>query len=300
MLGFDVLDAVITDEHLLAARVFVDAVVEGVRALSAVHAVPQLDEARIVEALAELVVHALVKDIHRAFPQAVVTVLFAIADNAAVNLVDLIKTAVFHQRGQDLAANTAGAIGHHRLVLHPVILAGFELGDEIVRGLHVRDDGIFKLANFRLHGIAPIKEDDLLAALLDELVDLFWLEVHAASDDAILIHLELARRAEGHDFIADLDRQAREVIRPALGPLELHLFKARVLAGLAHIALAGIHVTADGAVDAVLRDEDAALEPQFLAQGALPQHDRGGILDGSEAVVEENLANSHARKFRPR
>ena len=45
MLGFHILDAVITDEHLLAARVLINAVVEGISALAAVHAVPQLDKA---------------------------------------------------------------------------------------------------------------------------------------------------------------------------------------------------------------------------------------------------------------
>lgn len=48
MLRFYMLDAVITDEHLLAARVLVDAVVEGISALAAVHTVAQLDKARIL------------------------------------------------------------------------------------------------------------------------------------------------------------------------------------------------------------------------------------------------------------
>ena len=39
VLGFYVLDAVITDEHLLAARVLINTVVEGISALAAVHAV---------------------------------------------------------------------------------------------------------------------------------------------------------------------------------------------------------------------------------------------------------------------
>ena len=118
--------------------------------------------------------------------------------------------------------------------------------------------------------------------------------MHAATDDAVFIHLQLARRAKGHDFIAHLDRKAREVIRSALGPLELHALKAWVFLGLADVALAGFHIATYGAVDAVLRDEDAALETQGLAQGALPQHDCGGIFDGGKAVIQENFANSHA------
>ena len=99
MLRFYVLDAVITDEYLLAAGIFIDAIVEGIRALAAVHAVAQLDEAGVLESLAKLVVHALVKDIHGAFPQAIIAVLFAIAHDAAIDLVDLFEATVLHQRG---------------------------------------------------------------------------------------------------------------------------------------------------------------------------------------------------------
>lgn len=294
VLGFYVLDAVITDEYLLAAGIFIDAIVEGIRTLAAVHAVAQLDEAGVLESLTKLVVHALVKDIHGAFPQAIIAVLFAVAHDATIDLVDLLEATVLHQRGQDLAANATGAIRHHRLILHPVILAGFDFLDEVMRGFHIGHDGIFKLANLCFHGVAAVKEDDLLATFFYQLIYLFWLEVHAAADDAVFIHLQLTRRAKGHDFIAHLDRKAREVIRAALGPLKLHALKAGVFLGLADVALTGFHIAANGAVDAVLGNEDAPLEPQGLAQGALPQHDRGGIFDGGKAVIQENFANSHA------
>ena len=58
------LDAVITDEHLLAAGIFIDAIVEGIRAFATVHAMAQLDKAWVLESLAKLMVHALIKDIH--------------------------------------------------------------------------------------------------------------------------------------------------------------------------------------------------------------------------------------------
>ena len=294
MLGFYVLDAVSTDEYLLAAGIFIDAIVEGIRTLAAVHAVTQLDEAGVLESLTKLVVHALVKDIHGAFPQAIIAVLFAVAHDATIDLVDLLEAPVLHQRGQDLAADTTGAVRHHRLILHPVILAGFDFLDEVMRGFHIGHDRIFKLANLCLHGVAAVKEDDLLATFFYQLIYLFWLEVHAAANDAVFIHLQLARRAKGHDFIAHLDRKPREVIRAAFRPLELHALKAGVFLGLADIALAGFHIAANGAVDAMLGNEDAPLEPQGLTQGALPQHDCGGIFDGGKAVIQENFANSHA------
>lgn len=64
MLGFYVLDAVITYKHLLAAGIFIDAIVEGIRAFATVHAMAQLDKAWVLEPLAKLVMHALIKDIH--------------------------------------------------------------------------------------------------------------------------------------------------------------------------------------------------------------------------------------------
>ena len=60
MLGFYVLDAVITDEYLLAAGIFIDAIVEGIRALTAVHAVAELDETGVLQSLAKLVVLSLI------------------------------------------------------------------------------------------------------------------------------------------------------------------------------------------------------------------------------------------------
>ena len=64
VLRFYVLDAVITDEHLLAAGIFINAIVEGIRAFATVHAMAQLDKAWVLESLAKLMVHAFIKDIH--------------------------------------------------------------------------------------------------------------------------------------------------------------------------------------------------------------------------------------------
>ena len=64
MLRFYVLDAVITDEYLLAAGIFINAIVEGIRTFATMHAMAQLDKARILESSTKLVVHALIKDVH--------------------------------------------------------------------------------------------------------------------------------------------------------------------------------------------------------------------------------------------
>lgn len=259
VLGFYLLDAVIADKHLLAAGVLVNAVMEGVGGIAAMHAVAKLDKTWILQALPKFVMHALVKDVEGAFPETVVAEFLAIADDAAVYLVDLFETTILHQGRKNLATNAAGAIGNDWLILHPVILAGLDFLDEIMGSLNIWDDGVFELADLSFHGVAAIEEDDFVATLFDQLVDLLWLQVHAATDDAVLIHLQLTGCAECHDFVANLHGQAWEIIGTTLGPLEFHLFKARVLAGLTDIALTSIHVTTDGAVNSVLGDEDAAL-----------------------------------------
>ena len=209
--------------------------------------------------------HAPVENIQGTLPKALVPVLFAVADDAAVDLVDLLEPAVLHQRAQDFAANAARAIRDHRLVLQVVVLAGFDLPDEVVSGAHIRHDGVFELADLRLHGVAPVEEDNLVAALLYQLVHFLRLQVHAAADHAVFVHLQLVRGAEGHDLVTHLHGQAREVVRRARGPLEFHLLEAGEFAGTAHVLLAAGQRAADGAVDAVLADEDAPLQLQLFA-----------------------------------
>lgn len=67
--------------------------------------------------VAELQVHAFVEDVEGAFPEPLVLERFAIADDTAVQLVDLLEPAVHHEAGEHLAADTACAIGNDRLVL---------------------------------------------------------------------------------------------------------------------------------------------------------------------------------------
>ena len=90
--------------------------------------------------------------------------------------------------------------------------------------------------------------------IFHELVYFLRLEVHAAADDAVFIHLEFAGHAEGHDLIAYLHRQAREVLRGTFGPLEFGVLESGVFLELAHVLLYGVDFAADGAVDALMRN----------------------------------------------
>ena len=230
--------------------------------------------------------HTFVKNVEGAFPQALVPKFFAVADNATVDLVDLLKAPVNHEGGQDLAANSAGAVGHHRLVLHPVIFAGFQLSDEVVSGIHIGHDGVFEFADLRLIRIAAVEKDNVIT-LLYELVDLLRLQMAATADDPRIVDTQFFWHPEGDNLIAHFHAEFRKVRFTALGPLELDA--AEVLLGFAHISLAGIHIPADGAIDAVGGDDNATEKPQAFTEIPLPQTDRLRVGYGAELVVEQDL-----------
>ena len=237
--------------------------------------------------------HALVEDVERAFPQLLIAVLLAVAHDAAVDLVDLLETAVLHECGENLTANTAGAVGDDRLVLNVVVLAGLDLADKVVGGAHVGNDSVLELANLRLERVTAVKEDHFVAALFNKLVNLFRLQVHAAANDAVLIHLQLVGSTESHNLVTCLHGQAREVLHATLGPLELHVLEAGVLAGFLGVRLDRVDFAAEGAVNTVLGNEDAPAQAELLTEGTLPEHDRLRVGDGGELVIQNNLILSH-------
>ena len=58
---------------------------------------------------------------------------------------------------------------------------------EVARRLDVRDDGVFESTDHRFERVARVEEDDVVATLLDELVDLCGPQVDATADDAASI-----------------------------------------------------------------------------------------------------------------
>lgn len=233
--------------------------------------------------VAELHVHSLVEHVERAFPQALVLEGFAVADDAAVHLVDLFEAAVDHEGAEDLAADAAGAVGDDGLVLEVVVLARVEFLDEVVGGVDVGHDGVLEFADLGFKGVAAVKEHHFLAAGFlggNEFVQLLRLEVGAAAHHAVLIDLQFSGGAEADDFLAGLHAQAGEVVAGAVGPFDVHVLEAGVLTCGLQILFEVLDVTANRGVDAVLGDDDAPLEAQLLAQGTLPQLDRFRITQG--------------------
>ena len=248
--------ALVAQQNQVAAGK-VRAVAELVSRLAAVLALA--DDLGVV---AEVGLHASVEHVKRTLPQALVLEALAVANDAALNLVDLFEAAVDHDCREDLATDSTGAVGDDWLVLEVVVLAALELDNEVVAGLNVGHDRVLELADLGLECVAAVEEDHLIAALVDELVDLVWLEVHATVGDAAAVNLDLFRQGERHEFLAVLHAQTRKVVAGAFRPLEVDLAEARVFTGLAHVLLERAHRAPQGAVDAVLGNQDAALQAE--------------------------------------
>src|SRR5665647_421021 len=287
-------DAARADDELFPAGQ-VAAVEHVLRRFAAGRAAP--DDRGVV---AEVDGHPLVEHVERAVPEAVVAERLAVAHDAAVELVDLAEAAFLHQTAEHLAADAAGAVGDDGLVLEVVVLAAVELGHELAGVGDIRDDGVREAADLGLEGVAPVEEDHIVPALGHELVQFGRGQLRAAAHHARGIHPQLARRAEAHDLLAHLHDQAREVKAPAafvergaLAPFEVDLLERRVVAGLAHVALEGLEVAADRAVEPVPRDQDATADAERLAEVALPEAHGLGVGERREDVVQEDLRDGH-------
>ncbi len=240
--------------------------------------------------------HALVEDVERTVPQAGVAVLFAVANDAAVELVDLAESAAAHKRGEHFAADAARAVGDDGNVLEVVVLAAVEFGDEVTSGVDIRNNRIGELADRSLDGVAAVKEGHVFAG--HEFMQLFGAQLCAAADHTVFVNLKLTGSAEADDLVAHLHAELREVVALAFAPLEVDVLERRILARFAHIPLNVFELAADGAIHAVFGEDDATAEPEELAEVALPQPHSLRIGQRREHVEEKDLRNSHRASLR--
>ena len=92
----------------------------------------------------------------------------------------------------------------------------------------------------------------------------------STADDSIVVHVNLFGNTKGDDLFPYSHTQAREVVTFAFGPLDVEVPKRWILTSLADIQLDIHQLAANGCIDAVRGDDDAALEIQPLAQRTLP------------------------------
>ena len=179
------LSAAITDQHQVVA-LHVGAVLEIRRLAAAVRALAdRLGVIRKVHG------HTIIEDAQCTFPESVITVALTVLYDAAVDLIHVFKPTFFHHRADDFTANPARAIRHDFFIFDVIVFVTLKLGYEITRGIRIRHHGIFELADFRFVLVATVKEHHAPSLFLDELGDLFPLQVFSPTDDSIFIYLEL-------------------------------------------------------------------------------------------------------------
>ena len=77
------------------------------------------------------------------------------------------------------------------------------------------------------------------------------------------------------------------------GPLEVDVMEALVFARGFHVLLHVVELATNRGVNTVLGDQDPAGEPQFLAEGTLPQTHGVGVGDRGKAIEKHNSVQSH-------
>jgi len=137
----------------------------------------------------KLDIHPPVKDIQRTFPQPVVAIRFSVFYDAAVHLVHLFETAIFHKAAEDLAADTTGTIGDDRLVFDVVVFAAFQFCDEIFAGARVGNDGVLEFPHFGFVGVTAVEKDHIVTAFFDKFMYVRRFEVFAATDYPVFVNL---------------------------------------------------------------------------------------------------------------
>ena len=157
-----------------------------------------------------------IKDIQRSLPEAFVSKLFAVSNNATINLVDLFESAVFHDHGQHFTTNAARAIRNNWFVFEVVVFPALNFGNKIWCCLNIGDDCIFESADACLVCASAVKENNVVSAFGNELVDLGRLEVHATANDSIFIDLDFFGHTKRHYLVAHAYFNSRKIIADSI------------------------------------------------------------------------------------
>lgn len=132
-----------------------------------------------------------------------------ILDDAAFQLIDLVKAFVLEVGRGFFAAYAAGAVHHDVLVA--VRLEDFlDDGQRVPEGVHVGGDGSLKMPHLALVVVAHVHDDGVLA--VGQFVEFLCLEVNARVAGV----KSLVVQAIGHDFGAHLEREFEEGLSPRL------------------------------------------------------------------------------------
>ena len=213
-------------------------------------------------------------------------------------MIDLREAALTHEHREHLATHTARAVGDDRAILEVVECAAVEERYEVTRGLDIGYDRAGETPDLRLDLIAPVEEDDVVAAFGNEAVDALRIESFATSDDAIRVDIEFIGRTECDDFRADPNDQLREVVSDTFRPFDVDISECRVFTQSSDVAFDAAQFAADCRIDTVRGHNDPSAKIERFAHGYLPQAYRFGIRKRREDIEQHDLGGRHSARVR--
>ncbi len=148
---------------------------------------------------------AIVEYVERTLPETLVAECFAVPDDAAFDLVDLTESSAEHRSTEDLAANPARAIGHHRFVLEVIVFSRFDFADEVVCGCDVGNNRTGEPTDSRFKGVATVEKDDIVTAFGDQLVDFTGGQMNTTVGHAVCVDRDFVWRSERNKLVSCLD-----------------------------------------------------------------------------------------------
>ena len=166
-----------------------------------------------------------IKNVERTFPQPRVFEPLGVPNDAAIDLVHLFESTILHDERQDLAANSAGAIGDNGFVFEVVVRPALEHFDKLGSCFNRRNDCILEFADRCLIFIATVKEDHFISTRCDKLIHFGWRQVNTAANDSSFINDNFFRNTKSHDFIANSYLQTWKLIAASFRPFVLHVFE---------------------------------------------------------------------------
>ena len=197
-----------------------------------------------------------IKNVERTFPQPRVFEPLGVPNDAAIDLVHLFESTILHDERQDLAANSAGAIGDNGFVFEVVIGTALEHFDKFGSCFYWRDNSVLEFADRCFVFISSIKEDHVVSTRCDKFIDFGRRQVNTSTNDAVFIDNDFFRNTKGHDLVAHANLQTRELVATPFGPLVLHVFERREVLHDPDVALDLIEGSAHGSVDPIFRDQN--------------------------------------------
>ena len=111
----------------------------------------------------------------------------------------------------------------------------------------------------------------------------------AATNDSISINLNFICNAKCDNFIADANDKSWEIFNVAVGPFEIDVLECAVLASGAYIFFDCSKWSADCAVDAMTRDDDAPFESEALTKRPLPKPNGLWVVERSKGIEKNDF-----------